>query len=164
PCVILAAHPPQEGAASAWAQGGVAAALSPEDSPALHAADTIAVGGGLNDEAIVRILTEEGPDRVADLAALGVPFDRDAQGHFLLSREAGHSVARVARVSGDLAGKAIMETLIARANATPRIARVEARALALLQDNAGRVCGVLAVGEKGLIRIEASETVLAAGG
>src|SRR5690606_27231472 len=113
---------------------------------------------------IVRILTEEGPARVADLAALGVPFDRDAQGHFLLSREAGHSVARVARVSGDLAGKAIMETLIARASATPRIARVEARALALLQDNAGRVCGVLAVGEKGLIRIEASETVLAAGG
>src|SRR5690606_37381531 len=108
-----------------------------------------------------RLLTAEGPARVAELAALGVPFDRDAAGNFVLSREAGHSMARVARVSGDLAGKAIMETLVSRAMAQPRITRMEARAVALLQDSEGRVCGVLAAGEKGLIRIEASETVLA---
>ncbi len=164
PCLILASRPPQEGAASAWAQGGVAAALAPDDSPALHAADTLRIGGGLNDPEIVRLLTEEGPARVDDLAALCTPFDRDAAGGFLLSREAGHSRARVARVSGDLAGKAIMETLIARAAAEPRIARMEAHALSLLQDAQGRVCGLLAAGGKGLVRIEAAETVLAAGG
>ncbi len=164
PALVLASRPPQEGAASAWAQGGIAAALGAGDSPERHAADTLAVGGGINDAAIVRILTEEGPGRVAELAAMGVPFDRDADGGFALSREAGHSMARVARVSGDLAGKSIMETLVAHAVASERISRMEARALSLLQDGAGRVCGVLAAGEKGLIRIEASETLLAAGG
>ncbi len=118
---VLAAAPLGKGAASGWAQGGIAAAVGPDDSPELHAADTIAAGDGLVDEQVARFVTEEGPARIADLLAFGVPFDRDAQGNFLLSQEAAHSRRRVVRVSGDRTGAAIMQALIAKVHATPSI-------------------------------------------
>src|ERR1700751_5451555 len=104
-CAALAAAPRKalvlspvelgEGCASAWAQGGMAAALSSDDDPALHAADTCAAGAGLCDPEAVRILTTEGPDAVRALADLGAPFDRRADGGFAQSLEAAHSRARV---------------------------------------------------------------------
>ncbi len=75
-----------------WAQGGVAAVLSgDEDSTDLHMADTLAAGAGLCDEDAVRVLVDEGPDRVHELIALGVEFDREASGDLALAREGGHS-------------------------------------------------------------------------
>ncbi len=74
--IVLCQAPLGAGASSAWAQGGLAAALAPEDNPALHAQDTIAAGAGLVDPVIARLIAEEGPARVMDLIALGVPFDR----------------------------------------------------------------------------------------
>jgi L-aspartate oxidase len=154
------------GAASAWAQGGIAAALGPDDSPALHAADTVAAGAGLTDLAIALLLAEEAPARVRDLAALGVPFDRDASGEFSLSREAAHSRARVARVKGDLAGRAIMAAVGRAAQAAPHIElRLGLTAVELLRDGSGRVCGVLAAGSSGeLVAISARDVALATGG
>ncbi|HWA60083.1 MAG TPA: FAD-dependent oxidoreductase, partial [Caulobacteraceae bacterium] len=103
--LLLSAAPLNEGCSSAWAQGGMAAALSADDDPTLHAADTLAAGAGLCDPEAVAILTREGPDAVRRLAALGAPFDRKADGGFVQSLEAAHSRARVARVGGDGAGR-----------------------------------------------------------
>ena len=98
---------------SAWAQGGVAVAFGAEDAPALHADDTVAAGAGLVDPAMALRLAEAGPAAVNRLADLGAPFDRDAEGRFVQGLEAAHSLARIARVKGDQAGRAIMETVAA---------------------------------------------------
>ena len=76
PVFVLTSRRSTDGAASAWAQGGIAAALDPNDTPGAHAADTLAAGDGLVDPDIAQILASEGPARVHDLANMGVPFDR----------------------------------------------------------------------------------------
>lgn len=166
PVVVLTPVPLGTGSASAWAQGGLAAALAPDDNPALHAADTIAVGAGLVDPAVAQLLAEAGPARVVDLLALGVPFDRSPDGHLRQSLEAAHSRPRVARVSGDLAGKAIMEALIAATRLASHIRVVEGlSARALLQDAGGRVRGLVCRTTTGsLTALTAAEVVLATGG
>jgi L-aspartate oxidase len=165
-CTVIALAPLGQAAASAWAQGGMAAALSPQDLPELHAADTVAAGAGLVDPVVARLIATDGPERVRNLVALGVPFDRTADGELALSLEAAHSRARVARVAGDLAGKAIMEALTYAVQSSSHIEVMEnVRALALLQDASGRIGGVLAErvgGER--MELRASETVLCAGG
>jgi L-aspartate oxidase len=163
--MVVTPAPLGEGCASSWAQGGMAAALGPDDDPALHAADTIAAGAGLCDPAAVHILTQEGPAAVRALAELGAPFDRDAGGGFVQSLEAAHSRPRVARVGGDGAGLAIMRVVIARVRASAHIEiREGVRALALQQDGAGRVRGVLAETSDGPLEIRAAATILATGG
>lgn len=165
-CTVIALAPLGQAAASAWAQGGLAAALSPEDMPSLHAADTVAAGAGIVDPVVAQLIAEDGPKRVRDLLELGVPFDRTADGALALSLEAAHSRARVARVSGDLAGKAIMEALSYAVSASSHIEMIESvKALALLQDGNGRIAGVLAQEENGeLFQLRAAETILCAGG
>ena len=143
PVLLLTPTPLGEGSASAWAQGGVAAALGEGDTPEQHAADTVAAGAGLVDPAIALLVATEGPARVRELLTLGVPFDVDASGAFLLALEAAHGRTRVARVKGDLAGRAIMETLIAALRRATHVECVEGASLqALLQDTTGRVVGV----------------------
>ena len=163
--IVLSQAPLGQAASSAWAQGGLAAALAPEDNPSLHAQDTVAAGAGLVDPIIARLIADEGPARVMDLIALGVPFDRTSDGKLAQSLEAAHSRPRVVRVSGDLAGKAIMDALIAAARAAPHVEIVEnARAVALLQDANDTVCGVLGQRGQEETRLKASEIVLATGG
>jgi len=163
--LVLSPTPLSEGCSSAWAQGGMAAALSAGDSPALHAADTIAAGAGLCDPAMVDILTREGPDAVRRLAGLGAPFDRTPDGGFAQSLEAAHGRPRVARVKGDQAGREIMRAIVAAAARSPLISsRVGMRVRALLRDPEGRVRGVLAEREGRLVEILAPATVLATGG
>ena len=158
---VLSQAPLGLASASAWAQGGLAAALAPEDDPSLHAADTVKAGAGLVDPVVARLIADEGPARVMDLIALGVPFDRTPDGKLAQSLEAAHSRPRVVRVSGDLAGKAIMDALTAAARAAPHIEALEnKRANALLQDENGRMCGV-ACGDE---TFAADEVVLATGG
>ena len=118
---MLTAAPSNQGCSSAWAQGGMAAALADDDAPALHAADTVAAGAGLVDEAMARLLAEEGPAAVRALAALGAPFDRTPDGGFAQSLEAAHCRARVARVKGDQAGREIMDAVTVAALAAPHI-------------------------------------------
>jgi L-aspartate oxidase len=163
--LVLCAAPLLQGCSSAWAQGGLAAALSPDDDPAAHAADTIAAGAGLVDPAMADILTREGPDAVRRLAALGAPFDRDAAGGFVQSLEAAHGHPRVARVKGDQAGREIMRAIATAAMAAPHVEiRSGARVRALLRDAGGRVRGVLVETAGKLTRIIAPATILATGG
>ena len=163
--VVLSVSPLGEGCSSAWAQGGMAAALSPDDDAALHARDTIDAGAGLVDSAMATLLAEAGPAAVRRLAALGAPFDRDADGRFVQSLEAAHSRARVARVGGDGAGRAIMQAVTAAARADPVIEIIEdAEVRALLQDRGGRVRGVLVERAGVLSEIVAPAIVLATGG
>jgi L-aspartate oxidase len=139
---VLAAAPLGQGASSNWAQAGIAAAVGADDSPQLHAADTIAAGAGIVDEEVARFVAREGPDRIADLLAYGVPFERDGEGRFDLSQEAAHSRRRVVHVSGDRTGAAIMQALIARVRATPSIRVLEGYVADELIVADGRVAGV----------------------
>ncbi len=166
PVYVLTSRRSSVGAASAWAQGGIAAALSPDDSAESHAKDTIAAGDGLVDPKIARILATEGPARVHDLAALGVPFDRNDSGELYLSLEAAHSMPRVARVKGDTAGAEIIKIMVQRAQAADHIEGIIGwRAESLLQDNNGAIAGALARNDEGaMLGIEADVTVMATGG
>jgi L-aspartate oxidase len=163
--LVLSPAPLTQAAASSWAQGGVAAALSAGDEPAFHAADTIAAGAGLTDPTMAELLAAEGPGAVRWLAGLGAPFDRDVEGGFSQGLEAAHSRARIARVKGDQAGRAVMEAVAAAARSAPHIEiREGVRVRALLQDAEGRIGGVLAESVGQLFEIAAPATVLATGG
>ena len=163
-CIVLSPAPLGQAAASAWAQGGIAAAIDPADSPEQHAADTVAAGAGLVDPAIALLIAREAPGCVHELLQLGVPFDRDAAGRLATSLEAAHSRPRVARVAGDLAGRAIMRTLVRTVRAAPHVTLLEGvRAVALLEKD-GVVTGVLTRSPSGDALIKARETVLATGG
>jgi L-aspartate oxidase len=149
---------------SFFAQGGVAAAIGPDDSPALHMEDTLRVGRGLCDPAAVRTLVEEGPARVAHLAALGVAFDRDADGAFALGREGGHGRRRILHAGGSATGAAIAETLIERVSADENIQVVEHTALIGLAGDGESCDGAWLLGHDELHRIHAPMTMLATGG
>jgi L-aspartate oxidase len=97
--------------ASALAQGGIAAALDPSDSPALHALDTLRAGAGLTVEERVQWLAADGPDRVRELERLGVRFDRDADGGLALGLEGAHSRRRIVHALGDRTGWEVSRVL-----------------------------------------------------
>jgi L-aspartate oxidase len=169
PVTVISAMPLGTGTSSAWAQGGIAAAISEGDSPEAHARDTINAGAGLVDENIARLLTAEAPPRIEDLLAYGVPFDRDLEGHLVQSREAAHSTRRVIRVRGDMAGKAIMEAVTAAARNTPSIRILENYTADTLVKTGSRVTGVSLrpVGEPRISApfiLPANAVVLASGG
>src|SRR6201991_1233253 len=136
PVTLISAAPLGEGASSAWAQGGIAAAVAEGDSAEAHAADTVAVGGGIVDEEIALGLAREAGARIHDLLAYGVPFDRDLEGRLAVGREAAHSARRIVHVQGDMAGKAIIAALVEAVRKTPSIRVIEGYvAEALLTDN-----------------------------
>jgi L-aspartate oxidase len=112
--VLVATKRAPADANTAYAQGGVAGALDPEDHIDAHVEDTLRVGDGLCHRDAVEICATEGPEHILRLASeLGVPFDRDAQGHLDLGREGGHSARRIAHVK-DSTGSAIQQALLAR--------------------------------------------------
>jgi L-aspartate oxidase len=168
PVTILTAAPIGEGASSAWAQGGIAAAVAEGDTPDAHARDTIAAGAGLVDEALAREMTREAPARVRDLLAYGVPFDKDLEGRLLVGQEAAHSVRRIVHVKGDLAGHAIMQALVAAVRATPSIRVLEGYTAEALTVEGPYVTGVCARTTQGreqrLVTVPARAVVLASGG
>ncbi len=168
PVTVLSPKPLGAGASSAWAQGGVAAAVGPGDSAHAHALDTERAGGGIVDEVIAESVTAEAAARIEDLARWGTPFDRDAEGRYVLSREAAHSMNRVVRVEGDRAGAAIMQALIAEVRKTPSIRIVEGITAVDLARADGRVVGVFCrkLGDRYIepVYLRARATVLAAGG
>lgn len=126
-----------------WAQGGIAAALSDEDSPDEHLHDTLVAGVGLCDEEAVRILVTEGPDAVRELIGIGAHFDVDASGEIALTREGGHLRDRIAHAGGDATGAEISRALVAAVRQDAGIEVVEnALALDLLRDGTGAAQGV----------------------
>lgn len=168
PVTVIAASPLGEGASSGWAQGGIAAALSAEDTPEAHAQDTLRAGAGLVERAVAYLVAHDAPYRVRELAALGVPFDRAADGTFLLSREAAHSARRIAHVRGDRTGAAIMQAVIAAVRRTPSIRVLDGFEAEGLESDESGVCGLLLrrVSEPcgPSYRLAASAILLATGG
>jgi len=138
PVLVLSAGPLGEQCSSAWAQGGVAAAMGADDHASVHAEDTIRAGAGLCDRAIVRLVTEGGAKAIGTLLGHGVPFDRTAGGHLQLGLEGAHSRRRIVHAGGDGAGRAIMQAIVAAVRATPSITVLEnAIATRLLTTNDG---------------------------
>lgn len=152
--VVVLTKGPLLSSNSYFAQGGVAAALAADDSPELHAADTLEAGRGLCRESAVRVLTAEAPARIGELVELGVVFDEG------LAREGGHSRQRIVHAGGAETGRRIAETLAARVRAHPRIqVREGERVLALWR--AGEQCAGV-VGTAG--PLAGRTTLLASGG
>jgi L-aspartate oxidase len=142
PVTVISAAPLGQGASTAWAQGGIAAAVAQGDSAEAHAADTIAVGAGLVDERIALGLAREASARIHDLLSYGVPFDRDLEGRLAVGREAAHSARRIVHVRGDMAGRAIMSALIEAVRRTPSIRVIEGFVAEALLTEDGAVAGL----------------------
>jgi L-aspartate oxidase len=94
-----------------WAQGGIAAALGPGDTPEQHEADTLVAGAGACDPEAVRVLVTEGPAAVQELIDWGADFDKDPDGNLSLTREGGHHRDRIAHANGDATGAEIQRAL-----------------------------------------------------
>src|SRR5581483_10890206 len=141
PVTLISAAPLGEGASSAWAQGGIAAAMADGDSAEAHVADTVAVGGGIVDEQIALGLAREAGARIHDLLHYGVPFDRDLEGKLAVGREAAHSARRIVHVRGDMAGKEIIAALTDAVRKTPSIRVIEGFAAEALLSDDGAITG-----------------------
>jgi L-aspartate oxidase len=153
-----------------WAQGGIAAALAPDDTPEEHLRDTLVAGVGLCDRDAVQVLVDEGPQAVRELIELGARFDRTSRGDLSLTREGGHHRDRIAHAGGDATGAEIERALVAAALAQPRIEVIEhALVLDLLPTADGGVGAVTlhVMGEgqlDGVGAVRARAIVLATGG
>jgi len=146
------------------AQGGVAAAMGPGDSPEQHAHDTLEAGCGLCSEQTVRLVTEEAPGRLEELARLGVGFDR-AGGELSLTREGGHRRARILHADGDATGRAITDALGSRLYERANTEVFEHTFALDLLTLDGTCHGALVWNEAhGLMMVRAKQTVLATGG
>lgn len=168
PCVLLCpgrledVTPPP--GSSVLAQGGMAAAVGADDSPALHAADTLQAGAGLCDPQVVDRITRDGPAIITCLTDLGVKWDRQADGGLQLGLEAAHSRRRIVHAGEDATGAMIMRALVSRVRQTPRITVIEhARAQDIVMHD-GAVAGLrLAISGHGLT-LPTTAVVLATGG
>ena len=169
PVVVLSPAPLGFEASSAWAQGGVAASVGPDDEAALHVADTLAAGAGLCDaDAAARILGEA-RDAIDGLVAIGARFDRDAAGSLKLGLEAAHGRRRIVHAEGDATGREIMRAVVAAVRACPSITVLEGVDARRLLMHEGRVAGVLVArsttsGDDDPIVLRTSRVVLATGG
>jgi len=153
-----------------WAQGGIAAALGPGDTPAEHEHDTLVAGAGACEAEAVRVLVTEGPEAVRELIDLGTLFDHTPAGELSLTREGGHRRDRIAHAGGDATGAEIQRALVAALEAKPEIEVIEhALAIDLLLGADGGVAGVTlhVMGEgrrDGVGAVHCRAVVLASGG
>src|SRR5882762_8845603 len=134
--------------ATQWAQGGIAAALSDEDEIGLHLQDTLVAGDGLCNADAVKVLVEEGPDRIEELIQWGTEFDRTGT-KLAFGREGAHSRNRILHAHGDSTGREILRALYAKAKTLPEISVFEFEFSTDLLTDDGRVCGVRVTTEKG---------------
>src|SRR5262245_55939615 len=149
---------------SAWAQGGIAAVLAPEDAFTNHAQDTLDAGGGLCDPAVVDLVVREAPGQINDLIRVGTVFDRE-EGQLALTREGGHSHPRIVHCLGDATGKEVMRALIAAVEKAPNITLWESRFLIDLLTHDGECVGALINRpRRGKLSVWAKQTILASGG
>ena len=158
--VLVSATPLAE-SASYWAQGGLAAATAADDSPERHLEDTIQAGRGAVRPSAAHVLTDEAPDALRDLEALGVHFDADRHGNLVLGLEGGHSARRVAHAGGSATGRRVTRELSALVALDSRIEVRERRKATALWVQDGRVVGV--VTDDGST-VRARATILATGG
>jgi L-aspartate oxidase len=159
--VTLVSATPIAESSSYWAQGGLAAAIGPDDSPSLHANDTIAAGRALVRESAARVLTDDAPQAVADLEHLGIEFDLNADGTKALSLEGGHTARRVVHAGGAATGQQLVKRLSTLVAEDPLIDVLEGRRSTGLIAPDGRCIGTWLDGRD---RLYASAVVLATGG
>jgi L-aspartate oxidase len=153
------------GGSTHWAQGGIAAAVGEGDSPAAHAADTLAAGAGLNHPEAVSLLTASAAGRVADLASIGVRFDLGRDGRPELSREGGHHRRRVLHAGGDATGAEMVRALTHASACAEHVETIAGCFAADLVVDAGRVAGAAARSDGGeRLLLSAPAVVLATGG
>jgi L-aspartate oxidase len=154
-----------DGTSSAWAQGGVAAALGADDSPELHARDTIAVGGGLVDEALAASLAREAPAAIEHLVALGARLDRAPDGALAMGREAAHSRRRIVHANGDATGAELLRAVSEAARRAPHITLLEHSTMSEILLSGDHVAGVAVLSPRGRVTtILTQRVVLATGG
>jgi L-aspartate oxidase len=158
--VLVSATPLAE-SASYWAQGGLAAAIAPDDSPEQHLEDTMNAGRGAVRPSAARVLVDEAPQALRDLEALGVHFDADRHGNLALGLEGGHSRRRVAHAGGSATGRRVTRELSALVALDENIAVREGRKAAALWVEDGRVAG-LTMDDGSTLRARA--VILATGG
>ena len=161
--VLTKGHPLQSN--SIFAQGGVAVALSEEDDVAIHLTDTVKAGHGLCRREAVRVLVEEGPDRIQELIRWGAKFDK-TDGKFAFAREAAHSRSRILRARGDATGNEMVRVLMAQAARQKRIVRLDYHFTVDLVVEEGRCCGAVVLDEHSgeHFIIPAKAVVLSTGG
>jgi L-aspartate oxidase len=167
PCTILSAAPLGDATSTGWAQGGIAAAVAPNDTPALHTADTIAAGDGLCDPDAVARIIQAGPAAIAQLAGYGARFDRAPDGTLLTGLEAAHRRHRIVHATGDGTGREVLRALIEAARNTPSIHILEhTTARHLLRDAEGRIAGIVIEDTRTKARttLPTSRVVIATGG
>ena len=159
--VMLVSATPLAESSTYWAQGGLAAALSPDDSPELHLADTIGAGRGAVRESAARVLCEEALAAVEDLERLGVSFDTDRRGRLALGLEGGHSVRRIVHAGGAATGQRLISRLSELVAQDPGIAVLEFRRAVALLSTGDRCHGIVLDDGRS---IASAATVLATGG
>ncbi len=163
--VIITKEEPGDSNTS-YAQGGIASVVAPGDSVAQHVADTLAAGDGLCDPAVVEAVVAEAPAVVDELVRLGARFTRGEAGQLSVGREGGHSASRIVHAD-DMTGQELIRTLLAAAQADPRVRLLSHHlALELLLDGAGNCAGVAALDTRGheVVEVRAPVTLLATGG
>jgi L-aspartate oxidase len=166
PVILLTGAPLGTGAATGWAQGGIAVPDGPGDSVEAHIDDTILAGTGLCDPNVARLLSEGIASEIDALRSLGVRFECGPEGRLSLGLEAAHTHPRIAHVRGDQAGVEILSVLVKAARQSEHIDIREGwRALSLLPAIDGSCAGVLAGDGRGNIHpIASAHTLLATGG
>ena len=146
------------------AQGGIAAALSDEDEVSLHLQDTLVAGDGLCNPEAVKVLVEEGPERIEELIAWGTQFDRSGT-KLVFGREGAHSRNRILHAQGDSTGREILRALYAKAKSLKNISVQEFEFSTGLHIEDGRVTGISLINDKGIEEeIAASSVLIATGG
>ena len=162
---LITKTPKLQSGSSLWAQGGIAAAVGPDDSPQAHAADTLSAGAGLSDPRRARELTDEGAASLDWLVREGIPFDRDVRGELALAKEAAHQFPRVVHAGGDTTGHVLVNSLIDRVAATPSVKVLEDTLAYELVVEKGRVHGLITFNrDHGWVFHKAPQIVLATGG
>ncbi|MDE1900108.1 MAG: L-aspartate oxidase [Alphaproteobacteria bacterium] len=163
PVILVSPRQLGEGCSSAWAQGGIAAAVGDDDSADLHAADTVAVGVGINDNSIVQQVTADGRGVIDTLLLRGAPFDRDEAGHLRLGLEAAHSRRRIVHAR-DATGRAVTQAMIAAVRAAPSVEIIEDAVAVDLGGKSDGITGVTLRRGDEMIFLPADAVVLATGG
>lgn len=155
-----------KGGSTPIAQGGIACAMGADDSPALHAADTLVAGDGLSVKACVDLLTREGPAQIRRLIEAGAHFDRTADGELSFGREAAHCRRRILHANGDSTGAEVERALVAAVRNNENVRIIENCYVADLLTEEGRVSGLYGVMNDSheIVEVHAPCVVLACGG
>jgi len=166
PVVLLSKAPLGVETSSGWAQGGIAAAVGPDDSFALQIEDTLKAGDGICDPTAVTRIISGAAEAITELTRLGVPFDREKglKGGLLFGLEAAHSRRRIVHAGGDSTGHEIMKTLVKIVEATPSITVIKGIAARRIVVEDNRVTGVVGNTHCGPVLFATNRVIIATGG